>query len=180
MIAPAPDPIRSGSDAALGERDDHVSYVRTLDHIAVMVNDLERSHRFYHDLLGLEVGVKVAHGGWEVETMTQLPGGEIVEYRMRARETPGITIDLIEWVAPKSPVKRYEINHVPSAHLCFGVNDVQEVYDRLVAEGVEFVTPPVQWSPEQGGWKVLFFYDPDGNLLELTEVGLGHDVPTPP
>jgi hypothetical protein len=26
------------------------------------------------------------------------------------------------------------------------------------------------------GWKVLFLYDPDGNLLELTEVGVGHDV----
>jgi len=151
--------------------------LRTLDHIALMVSDLERSHHFYADLLGLDVQVKVAHGGWAVETMTNLPEAEIVEYRMRAPETPGITIDLIEYVAPKSPVGRQAIHHVPSAHICFGVDDLQEVYDRLVAEGVEFVSPPVIWPPEQGSWVVLFFYDPDGNLLELVEIGVGHDVP---
>jgi len=151
--------------------------LRVLDHIAVMVSDLEKSYHFYHDLLELDVEAKVAHGGWAVETMAQLPGGDIVEYRMKAPETPGVTIDLIEWVTPKSPVGRHAIHHVPSAHICFGVDNLQEVYDRLVKEGVEFVTPPVIWPPEQGGWKVLFFYDPDGNLLELTEVGVGHNVP---
>lgn len=151
--------------------------VRTLDHIAITVSDLEASHHFYRDLLGLEVGVKVAHGGWAVEAMTKLPGADIVEYRMHTQDTPGVTVDLIEWVTPESPVGRYEIHHVPSTHICFGVDDVQEMYERLVAEGVEFVSPPVIWPPEQGSWKVLFLYDPDGNLLELNEIGAGHDVP---
>jgi glyoxylase I family protein len=153
-----------------------MSKLRILDHVALMVTDLERSYRFYHDLLGLEVVAKVAHGGWAVETMAQLPGGSIVEYRMRAPETPGVTIDLIEWVSPKSPVNRLAVHHVPSAHVCFGVDDLQETYDRLVTQGVDFVTPPVTWPAEQGGWKVLFVHDPDGNLLELMELGLGVNV----
>jgi extradiol dioxygenase family protein len=56
------------------------------------------------------------------------------------------------------------------------VDNLQEVYDRLVKEGVEFVTPPVQWPAEEGGWRVLFLYDPDGNLLELTEEGIGVNI----
>jgi len=155
----------------------HMTKVRILDHVALMVTDLERSYRFYHDLLGLNVVAKVAHGGWPVETMTQLPGGSIVEYRMQAPETPEVTIDLIEWVAPKSPVKRLKVHHVPSAHVCFGVDNLQETYDRLVTLGVDFVTPPVTWPPEEGGWRVVFVHDPDGNLLEFTEVGVGVNIP---
>jgi catechol 2,3-dioxygenase-like lactoylglutathione lyase family enzyme len=151
--------------------------LRTLDHVALMVSDLEKSRHFYADLLGLGVEVKVAHGGWAVETMTNLPDAAIVEYRMRAPETPGITIDLIEYVSPQSPVGRHAVHHVPSAHICFGVDDLPEIYDRLVAEGVEFVSPPVVWPPDQGSWIVLFLYDPDGNLLELVQIGVGHDVP---
>jgi len=147
-----------------------------IDHIALMVSDLARAYRFYHDLLGLDVEAHVAHGGWAVETMTQLPGADIVEYRMKAPKTPGVTLDLIEFTEPKSPVGRHPIHHVPGAHLCFAVDDLQGIYDRLVTEGVEFVTPPIQWPPEQGGWRVLFFYDPDGNLLELTEEGHGINV----
>ena len=154
-----------------------MSKVLVLDHVAVMVTDVEASCRFYRDLLGLDVEIKVSHGGWPVETMAQLPGGAIVEYRMRAPQTPGITIDLIEWVTPKSPVGRHAIHHVPSAHIAFGVDDLQAIYDHLVTQGVEFVTPPVVWPPDEGGWRVLFLYDPDGNLLEFIEVGSGRNLP---
>ena len=65
---------------------------------------------------------------------------------------------------------------MPSAHFCFGVENVPATYERLKAEGVEFVSSPVSFSGE-GEWHVLFFYDPDGNLLELNEMGTGAQVP---
>ena len=40
---------------------------------------------------------------------------------------------------------------------------------------MEFVSPPVRFGGE-GEWHVLFFYDPDGNLLELNEVGTGKQI----
>ena len=48
-------------------------------------------------------------------------------------------------------------------------------YERLKAEGVEFVSPPVRFAGE-GEWHVLFFYDPAGNLLELNEIGSGSQI----
>ena len=61
---------------------------------------------------------------------------------------------------------------MPSAHLCFGVEELPPIYERLKAEGVEFVSPPVRYTGD-GEWHVLFFYDPDGNLLEFNEIGTG-------
>ena len=144
-----------------------VKKIRKLDHVALMVSDLDRSYHFYHDLLGLEKLEYVEHpveGSTNIQgvaKMTGFPDVRIREYRM--------TIDLIEWFTPKSPVGRYPLHHVPSAHLCFDVDDIEATYEYLKGEGVEFVSPPTYWEESEGGWVVLFFYDPDGNLLELNQ-----------
>mgnify|MGYP001220643662 CR=1 FL=1 len=158
-------------------------YIKTIDHVALMVNDIERSLHFYRDLLGLEVASPEEHINkpW-VDEMVGMSNVHAREYRFRARggvngytRAEGdaeLTFDIIQWVAPESPSERYPINHVPSAHFCFGVEDIWSIYERLKAEGVEFVSPPVRYTGD-GEWHVLFFYDPDGNLLEFNEIGTG-------
>ena len=152
--------------------------VKALEHIAIMVSDLERSKEFYSDLLGLEVIGDPEHDGGAIDEMCATEGVYMKEYRLRAPEGPGpagggpgFTIDLIKWVRPEGAVTRPLINDIPTAHYAFGVADLQATYDRLKAKGVEFVSPPVTFPPEEGSWKVLFFKDPDGFLLELIEVG---------
>ena len=127
----------------------------TMDHVAVMVSDLERSLEFYREVLGLEVVTPEEHGGGPVDEMTAMKDTHVREYRMR---TPGgvnghrrsadfgFTFDLIEWVSPKSPTGRRPIHHLPSAHFCFGVEDVPATYERLKAAGVEVFAPPVRFS----------------------------------
>jgi len=154
----------------------------TLDHVALMVSDLEKSLHFYRDLLGFEVLSPEEHKGGPIDEMVRIDGVHMREYRLvppggvngyhRGDGAARITLDLIQWITPESPQKRVAINHVPSAHMCFGVEDLPAVYERLNKEGVEFVSPPVCFSGE-GEWHVLFFYDPDGNLLEFNEIGTG-------
>ena len=159
----------------------------TIDHIALMVSDLEKSLRFYRDILGMEVVSPEEHEGGPIDEMTATQNVSMREYRLKAPggvngynrdEDAGsqLTFDLIEWLNPVSPQERYPINHVPSAHICFGVENVPATYERLKAAGVEIVSPPVRFSGE-GEWHVLFFYDPDGNLLELNEIGTGVQEP---
>ena len=114
--------------------------------------------------------------------MVAMSNVHVREYRFRARGGVNgyardegdaeLTFDIIQWVTPESPFERYPIHHVPSAHICFGVEELPPIYERLKAEGVEFVSPPVRFTGE-GEWHVLFFYDPDGNLLEFNEIGTG-------
>jgi catechol 2,3-dioxygenase-like lactoylglutathione lyase family enzyme len=154
-----------------------MSEVMALEHIAIMVSDLERSKHFYADLLGLEVLEYVEHDGGAIDEMTATEGVFMIEYRLRppqgpgpAGGGPGFTIDLIQWVRPRGDVKRPLINDIPGAHYAFGVRNLQATYDRLKAAGVEFVSPPVIFPEEEGGWRVLFLRDPDGFLLELIQI----------
>ena len=49
----------------------------------------------------------------------------------------------------------------------FFVDGVDEVYGKLKAKGVEFMVEP---HDEPWGGREAKFYDPDGNVLELTQI----------
>ena len=106
--------------------------VITLDHVAVMVSDLERSLRFYHDLLGFDFVASEEHddrpNGGPVSTMTAFPVVQIREYRLRpaggvnghARiEGQGLTVDLID-IANDQP------HHYAKADLAAGTHRIDQ------------------------------------------------------
>ena len=49
----------------------------------------------------------------------------------------------------------------------FGVDDIDQEYQRLRDQGVEFIRPPEQ--EHWGGW-VATLKDPDGNILQLLQL----------
>jgi catechol 2,3-dioxygenase-like lactoylglutathione lyase family enzyme len=154
-----------------------MSEVLALEHAAIHVSDIERSRRFYQDLLGLEVVVYVEHDGGAISELCGIEGVYLKEYRMRppkgpgpSGKAPGFTLDLLQIARPAGQARRPAINDAPMAHFAFGVKDLRATYERLRAAGVEFVSSPVTFPEAEGGWRVVFFRDPDGHLLELTEV----------
>jgi catechol 2,3-dioxygenase-like lactoylglutathione lyase family enzyme len=48
-------------------------------------------------------------------------------------------------------------------HIPFQVEDIEGIYDKFVAQGVFFNSPPEEVRP---GVKVAYFHDPDGVTLE--------------
>jgi catechol 2,3-dioxygenase-like lactoylglutathione lyase family enzyme len=154
-----------------------MSEILALEHAAIHVNDIEKSRHFYQDLLGLDVVMYVEHEGGAIAELCAIEGTYLKEYRMRppqgpgpAGKAPGFTLDLLQIARPAGQVRRPAVNDAPMAHFAFGVKDLQATYERLVAAGVEFVSPPVTFPEAEGGWRVVFFRDPDGHLLELTQV----------
>ena len=145
--------------------------VKAMDHVAIMVSDLERAYHFYHDLLGMEKREYYEEKHIEgVSEVLGLSGVQMKIYIMSSPSNPGVTLHVTALDHPESPTGRPEIHHVPSTHICFTVDDIEATYESLKARSVEFVSPPVHYPAQAGGWGICFVYDPDGNLLELVEV----------
>lgn len=121
-----------------------------LRYFGVRVTELDRSLRFYTELLGLRKvrAGKMSHGGRWV--LLQDP-------RSRQRLE-------LNWYPPDSA---YSVPYVPGEgldHIGFRVSDARSVYKKLLGKGV-----PSALSPEdKNGVKGVFYVkDPDGNWVEF-------------
>ncbi len=139
-----------------------------LHHTGLTVSDLERSLAFYRDLLGFEVVMtQEKQGGY----LGEIVGYPDVDVKMAHLELPGggHRIELFEYVSPPGESRPHEPKHIGITHLCMTVGDIQAVYERLRAAGVDsFFSPPVLVDTGANRGKVgLYFRDPDGIILEL-------------
>ena len=122
-----------------------------LTHLLV-VGDLDRSRAFYADVLGASVHSE--YGG--TSCVLRLAGTWLllVTGGGPTPDKPGVT-----FAPPSDP-------DVVSHELIFRVPDCRAAYAHLLARGVPFLAPP-----SESRWEVrAFFRDPDGHLLEISEV----------
>lgn len=116
----------------------------------VLTADRTRSKPFYADVLGL---------------------------RMLGEDGHAVTFDL----GNRTPLRLTDVpGHKGSGHTVIGwhVGDIRSAVHDLVEKGVVFSVydgfgqdADGIWSSPDGGAKVAWFADPDGNLLSLTQVG---------
>lgn len=147
--------------------------VKHVDHINIVVHDLERSVHFYTELLGL-VETRRAHltGDW-IEAIVGLTNvtADVVYVQPQGG---GPRIELIKYHRPEGDV--FPDNSLPNTqglrHIAFQVEDMDEMHQRLKAAGVPFIGPPVTVpagvvSHDDGQKSLCYFRDPDGVVLEL-------------
>jgi len=140
--------------------------IQTIHHTGLSTPDLERSIRFYRDLMGFEVLTRFTKppGSPGMDAMLDLPGVGFNAALLRLGRT---MIEIFEFSAPApahAPPRRRVCDH-GLTHLCFQVDDVQAEYARLSAAGMVF-----HCTPQAGdGATYVYGRDPDGNAIELIE-----------
>jgi catechol 2,3-dioxygenase-like lactoylglutathione lyase family enzyme len=114
--------------------------IKTVWCITLCVSDLKKAVRFYKETLGLEKK-------YEFSSYVGFECG-------------GVEIGLIP--KPKGPAL-----HEASPTVDFLVDDVDKVCCNLKAKGVKFIN---ELHDETWGGRQAAFSDPDGNILEVTQI----------
>lgn len=122
-----------------------------LSHLLV-VSDMEQARHFYRDVLGATVYRE--YGGTSCVLNFQGSWLLLVTGGGPTRDKPTVT-----FAPPSDPDT---VTH----ELTIRVPDCQAAYETLKARGAVFLTPPVDWGREIR----CFFRDPDGHLLEISQV----------
>ena len=134
-----------------------------LNHITLVVKDVEKSKQFYKETLGLEAGFQKEVSGEQYSKVTGFPG---LKLRFCVLKIPDsdVIIELAQFVNPSTTV------NVDFRHVAFEVDDVDGMYGKLKGLDVETVSEPVTISgegKELDGKKFFYFKDIDGNLIEV-------------
>jgi catechol 2,3-dioxygenase-like lactoylglutathione lyase family enzyme len=96
---------------------------------------------------GVDAPVASCKIGW-----IRAPGGGVIEiFEFQPHQSAGPVV----W------------NRPGPTHFCFNVRNIRKWYEHLLSKGVECLGPPEQ-SP-RGHW-LFFAKDPDGNLIEITDL----------
>lgn len=127
--------------------------VSAIDHIVLTVSSIARSIKFYESVLGMKSvefkkGRFALHFGQQKINLHEL--GNVVDPNVR-HATPG------------------------SADVCFRTGmPLNEAMVHLQMQGVELVQGPVRATGARALLRSVYFYDPDENLIEVSnELGLG-------
>ena len=149
--------------------------IRSVDHINIVVSDLNKSILFYTELLGFrEVKRAYLQGDW-IECIVGLKGVHAhVVYIVAPTGEP--RLELLHYESPTggSIPQNSIANTIGLRHIAFRVVNIYREVQRLKDAGVTFLGEPVVVPrtvvKHDTGEKILcYFHDPDGTLLELTE-----------
>jgi catechol 2,3-dioxygenase-like lactoylglutathione lyase family enzyme len=144
--------------------------MRAQSHVGITVRDLDRSVRFYHDLLGLEIATEPSpwFDGPELGHGVGVPGAALRQVCLRLGDT---LLELLEYRAPPSPTGHPLQSHcIGASHVAFQVADIRAAKADLESAGVEFYSDiNVVDEGVLAGWRWVYFPDPDGYPLELVE-----------
>lgn len=154
-----------------------MSILESIDHINLVVRDLPGMTEFYRDVLGLNVTRQVTISGQWIDRVVGLSGAHADVVYL---ELPGgPRVELIRYTSPACdciPNPPGGRSNTPGIrHFAFRVSDIDAAVDRLRRAGVEFFSPIQQVPDSQvtyaGGIRkrLVYFTDPEGNILELCE-----------
>jgi methylmalonyl-CoA/ethylmalonyl-CoA epimerase len=134
-----------------------MSSVKGVQHIAIVVHDLEAALAFWRDALGLPLD-RVKDVPEQASRVAFLPIG-------------GAEIELVQPTAGDSGVARYLAKRGPGMHhICLAVDDLESTLTRLREGGVRLINPePITGA---GGRRLAFIHPESahGVLVELYEL----------
>jgi catechol 2,3-dioxygenase-like lactoylglutathione lyase family enzyme len=146
-----------------------------IDHVNLVVADLEAMIGFYTMVLGLRLTKRATISG---EWIAAVVGLTDVNADVAYLDLPaGPRIELIRYNHPAAarPPAIDRANTPGIRHLAFKVDDLDATATKLAAAGVKLFSP-VQSVPDgqvtyAGGVRkrLVYFPDPEGNLLEMCE-----------
>lgn len=130
-----------------------------LNHVAIVVPDLEKAARTYRETLGARVSAPADEPGHGVTVVFV--------------DLPNTKIELLHPLGDKSPIARF-LERNPDGgmhHLCYEVVDIIAARDKLKADGARVLG---DGEPKVGahGKPVLFLHPKDfvGTLVEIEQV----------
>ncbi|MSU24547.1 MAG: hypothetical protein EXS32_12090 [Opitutus sp.] len=150
--------------------------IQAIDHLNIVVADMERSRKFYTEVLGFTKTKEAQLSGEWIERIVGLQG---VRVHAVFLVSPGgePRIELLKYEAPAGAgfAENSRANTLGLRHFALRVDDIAAMVAKLRAAGVEVFGEPVRVPGgvvefDAGSHKTLvYLLDPDGVIIELAE-----------
>ena len=130
----------------------------TLHHINLSTSDVEQMDNFYQHILGLDD---------KVEDLPTLEKNKGYAGNVAFVSDGAIQMHLAQKDIHAGFNAQQFVNPVSRGHIAFRTDDIASFKQHLTANNIPFA----DWGNQAvAGWQQIFFYDPDGNVIEVHQV----------
>ena len=130
----------------------------TLHHINLSTSDVEQMDNFYQHILGLDD---------KVEGLPTLEKNKGYAGDVAFVSDGAIQMHLAQKDIHAGFNAQQFVNPVSRGHIAFRTDDIASFKQHLIANNIPFA----DWGNQAvAGWQQIFFYDPDGNVIEVHQV----------
>ncbi|MBI1782700.1 MAG: VOC family protein [Sphingobacteriales bacterium] len=144
--------------------------ITKVDAIGITVKEIERSVKFYIEVLGFKKVSDHEYQGKEIEQLKNVFGINIRVVRLQLGEE---FIELTDYLTTggRSIPEDQHSNDLSFQHIAIVVSDMDKAFEQVKKFNVEYVSTAPQTLPKSipgaEGIKAFYFHDPDNHNLEL-------------
>jgi len=149
--------------------------ISAIDHLNIVVSDLERSVKFYTEVLGFEKTNTVHLEGDWIDSIVGLKGVDAdVAFIVAPAGEPKIELLCYNSPIGDSLPANSLANTIGLRHIALRVDDIQASSKKLKDAGVKLLSEPIAVPTSVVAQNpvrktLCYFHDPDGVLLEIAE-----------
>ena len=132
-------------------------HVKQINHVAVVVDDMEKALSFWRDALGLEL-----HGLRDVPTEKS---------QVAFLPLPGSEVELVQPTTDDSGIAKYLAKRGPGMHhLCLEVDDIEGMISQLKSKGVRLINEEARTAADGKKYAFIHPESTSGVLVELYQI----------
>ena len=131
--------------------------VKQINHVAVVVEDMDKALSFWRDALGMELhGVRDVHAEKSQVAFLPLPGSEV---------------ELVQPTTDDSGIAKYLLKRGPGLHhICLEVDDIEGMMSQLKSRGVRLINEEPRTAVDGKKYAFIHPESTSGVLVELYQV----------
>jgi methylmalonyl-CoA/ethylmalonyl-CoA epimerase len=134
-----------------------MSHVKQINHVAVVVDDMEKALSFWRDALGMELH-ELRDVPAEKSQVAFLP-------------LPGSEVELVMPTTDDSGIAKYLAKHGAGMHhICLEVDDIEGMMSQLKAKGVRLINEEPRTAADGKKYAFIHPESTSGVLVELYQI----------
>jgi methylmalonyl-CoA/ethylmalonyl-CoA epimerase len=131
--------------------------VKQINHVAVVVDDMEKALSFWRDALGMEL-----HG------LRDVPAEKS---KVAFLPLPGSEVELVQPTADDSGIAKYLAKRGPGMHhICLEVDDIEGMMTQLKSKGVRLINEEPRTAIDGKKYAFIHPESTSGVLVELYQI----------
>ena len=147
--------------------------IKDVAHIGITVSDMDKSIKFYTDILKLKYSGELLMQGEETDLLFGLKNCKVrVAYLNANDNITAPPIELIQFLNSNAKNNKASLTKASISEVCFMVDNIDDMYNYLIQNNIECLSPPQTFDFTKYGFgksKAIYFKDPDGIILELMQ-----------